>query len=210
MDHKIKSYKLSPQLRAELNFSQKKNHAVFNFNRSSFRPNLENLPWRGILLTIGVCAAITSGYIGVKKGYEYTAKENEARKVAQIDAYNKRIENIKNEVNSSSADAYSLVSSSQQYLQAKDVERAEAAAEMATTKDPKWRDAFINLGQVYLATNKFEKARLAFDSALKIDPLSGQAHYLMSLAEQELKNTEAAKASFAKAKQFGFQTDIGG
>lgn len=151
-----------------------------------------------------------SGYIGVKKGYEFTARENETKRVAQIDAYNKRIENIKNEVSSTSADAYSLVTSSQQYLQSKDVERAEAAAEMATVKDPKWRDAFINLGQVYLATNKFDKAKASFDQALKIDPLSGQAHYLMSLAEQELKNTEAAKAAFAKAKQFGFQTDIGG
>jgi len=210
MSNKIKSYKLSPQLRSELNFSHKKNSTSFNFNRSSFSPNLENLPWKGILAVVGVFVAITLGYLGIKKGYEYTAKKNDERTAQQLAAYNNRIENIKQEVASSSANAFSLVTSSQGYLKNKDVERAEAAAELAVTKDPKWRDAFVNLGQVYLATNKFDKAKTAFSSALKIDPLSGQAHYLMSLAEQELKNTESAKAEFAKAKQFGFQTDIGG
>lgn len=211
MSNKIKSYKLSPQLRSELNFSKKNSSSqIFNFNQVSFQPNLGNIPWRGILIAIGVCAVVTAGWLGVKKGYEYTAKKNEAQQVAQLNAYNQRIENIKKEVSSSSADAYSLVTASQQYLKNKDVERSEAAAELATTKDPAWRDAFVNLGQVYLATNKFDKAKSSFEQALKIDPISGQAHYLLSLAEQELKNTEAAKAAFAKAKQFGFQTDIGG
>lgn len=210
MPDKIKSYKLSPQLRSELNFSQKKSSAIFNFNQTAFRPNLGSLPWRGIFAAVAVCGVIMLGWMGVKKGYEYTAKKNEERQVAQVVAYNQRVESIKQEVMSSAEDAYSLVTSSQQYLKNKDVERAEAAAELAVAKDPAWRDAFVNLGQVYLATNKFDKAKVAFENALKIDPISGQAHYLLSLAEQELKNTEAAKAAFAKAKQFGFQTDIGG
>ena len=98
MSEKIKSYKLSPQLRSELNFSQntqKKSSAIFNFNRISFKPNLENLPWKGILAIVGIFAAITLGYLGVKKGYEYTARKNDERTAAQLTAYNQRLENIK-------------------------------------------------------------------------------------------------------------------
>ena len=209
MSEKIKSYKLSPQLRAELG-ARRFQRPRFGFRFSMPEFKYFKISWRTTILTTCVFVGIISIYLGIKKGYEYTAIKSEQARQVQLAQYQSHLAQIKVEVEAKAVDAVSAVALSQQYLKSGDSERAEAAAIIATSKDPAWRDGYVNLGQVYLATSKFNEAKQALEAALKIDPLSGQTHYLLSLTYQELNKADLAKAEFAKAKKFGFETDIGG
>lgn len=249
MNDKIKSYKLSPQLKAELNFQKRLGRHVPKINFSFFEsiypvrkknPSSTNvrkaehlstspspwfknrsfsfsngikfvkLPWRSIAVTAGVFLIIISAYIGIRKGYEYSARKSELARQEQLDKYNAHLAQINTEVEGLSTTALAAVQASQNYIKSGDAERAEAAAKIATVKDPKWRDGFVNLGQIYLSLNKFDLAKEALDQALNIDPLNGQTHYLLSLVYQELNDSNSAKTEFAKAKTFGFEAEIGG
>ena len=205
MSDPIKSYKLSPHLKAELGLSRKQ-----KFSLPSFSIKLPKLPWKSLLVTAGVFLFVTGAYLGVKKTFEYVGRKTEAEKIAQEQEYKNHLASIRQEVVSKPLDAVGFVTLSQEYLKNGDAERAQAAAEIAPEKDPAWRDAYLNLGQVYLALNQFEKARVALETSLEKDPLCGQAHYLLSLAYQELNKDDLAKQEFAKAKKFGFETEIGG
>lgn len=209
MSDPIKSYKLSPQLRAELG-TRRFQKPRFDFRFSIPKIGLSKIPWRATILTVVVFVGVSSIYFGVKKGYEYTAMKSEQARQEQLAQYQSHLAQVKTEVETKATDAVTAVALSQQYLKAGDGERAEAAAIIATGKDPVWRDTYINLGQVYLATNKFTEAKQALESALKIDPIYGETHYLLSLAYQELNKADLAKAEFAKAKKFGFEGELGG
>lgn len=148
--------------------------------------------------------------MGLKSVYEIQTKKNEVARNAKIQTYEQHLAQIKTEVSLKGTDSDSFVALSEQYLKEKDVERAEQAATLAVEKNPAWRDAYINQGHVFLVINKFDQAKTAFEQAITIDPLCGQAHYLLSLADQELKDNDGAKIEFAKAQQFGFETEIGG
>ncbi|MFH1910378.1 MAG: tetratricopeptide repeat protein [bacterium] len=207
----IKSYRLSAQLKAELN-QNRKSRTPFPAINFSFLENLnfKKIPFRGIALFMGVFTLIVLSYTGIKSLYEYSLQKNEKLKQAQVQEYQDHLDQIKGEVGKLADSATSYVTLSQKFLKEKDIEKAEAAAKLATEKDPAWRDGFINEGHVMLSANKFEEAKQAFEKALAIDPICGQAHYLLSLTYQELKNNDLAKVEFAKAKQFGFETEIGG
>lgn len=212
MKDRISSYKLSPQLKAELGVRRSSGKAIdisFEFPKfSSFSKT--KLPWRTIAITGLVVIAIVGSYIGVKKTYELAAKRAQAAEEARAKQYQEKLANIRNEIASEGSDPYSFTVLSQKYVKEGNAEKAVAAAEMASEKDPLWRDAYLNLGQVYLSVNEFKKAELALKTALERDPTCGQAHYLMSLTLEELNNKENAKQEFAKAKKFGFESDIGG
>lgn len=212
MKDRISSYKLSPQLKAELGLRRSSGKAIdisFEFPKlSSF--SKAKIPWRAVGITIFVVAIIIGSYVGVKKTYEFAAQKTHEAQEAKIREYQNRLTNIRNEIVAEGTDAHSFVLLSQKYLKEGNGEKAVAAAEMASEKDPLWRDAYLNLGQVYLSINEFKKAELALKTALERDPTCGQAHYLMFLTLEELNNRDEAKQEFAKAKQFGFDTDIGG
>jgi len=207
---KISSYKLSPQLRTELHFTSRRNRHSFDFELVKKQLNFGKLPWKAILLTVFVCALVISGYLGIKKGYDYVAEKNYQANLAREQEYQNHLKTVEVEVAKLGTDAYSFVALSQNYVKSGDGERAEAAAQVAIQKDPLWRDAYVNLGQVYLATNKFDQAKTALENALKKDPVYGQTHYLLSLVYQELNDEGKSKDEFAKAKQFGFESEIGG
>lgn len=208
MNDNLKSYKLSPQLRAELNFSKQKSDPA----KPPKIPKIpwKKIPWKRVGIILAAFAMIVLAYGGVKKTYEYASAKSQEKQRAELATYQNHLQQIKDEVASQGTDAYSYAQLSQQFLKAKDADRAEAAAEVAVEKEPNWRDGYLNLGQVYLSVNKFEEAKTAFEKAVEIDPVYGEAHYYLSLAYQELRNTEAAKQEFAKAKKFGFETDFGG
>ena len=206
----IKSYKLSPQLKAELHFSSRRDRHGFDFELVKKQLNFKKLPWKAIWLTVFVFAIVISGYIGVKKGYDYVAQKNLKADLARQEEYQKHLKELKGEVAKLGTDSYSFVQLSQTYIKSGDGERAEAAAELAVEKDKLWRDAYVNLGQVYLATNKFDQAKTSLENALKRDPVYGETHYLLSLVYQELNDEGKSKDEFAKAKQFGFESEIGG
>ena len=203
----LKPYKLSAQLKAELHH---KRSSSTPFVRSNFSFNFKKIPFKGIGLVLGVFSFIIISYLGAKSVYEYSATKNQVAKQTQIENYEKHLERINNEVATLATDAKGFVTLSQDFLKSKEIEKAEAAAKFSIEKDPLWRDAYMNQGHVMLVANKFEQAKTSFEKALEIDPLCGQAHYFLSLSYQELKNNEAAKKAFAKAKQFGFETEIGG
>lgn len=212
MKDRIKSYKLSPQLKAELGLRRSSGKSLdisFEFPKI---PNFSKvkIPWKAIGITVFVVAVIIGSYAGVKKTYELAAEKSRAAEQAKIKQYQDRLANMRNEIIAEGTDAFSFVNLSQKYLKESDGEKAVAAAEMASEKDPLWRDAYINLGQVYLSVNEYKKAELALSTALERDPTCGQAHYLMSLTLEELSNRDGAKQEFAKAKEFGFDANIGG
>lgn len=207
---KISSYKLSPQLRTELHFTSRRNRHSFDFEMLKKQLNFSKLPWKAIGLTIFVFAVVISAYLGIKKGYDYVAQKNYQANLARQSEYQNHLKIVEGEIAKLGTDAYSFVQLSQNYVKSGDGERAEAAAQIAVAKDPAWRDAYVNLGQVYLATNKFDQAKTALEGALKRDPVYGETHYLLSLVYQELKDDGKSKDEFAKAKQFGFESEIGG
>jgi len=217
MSDKIKSYKLSPQLKAELNFPQKKKWSGSNgqsmFSQSpkmGFDFSKIKFNWRAFGSIVGIFILVIGIYVSAKKIYNYSNAKNEQARLTQVQAYQKHVADVSREVSTQATDSFSFAALSQKYLQEKDAERAEAAANLAVLKDPNWRDGLINQGQILLSVNKFQEAKTAFEKALKIDPIYGQTHYLLSLTYQELNNNDLAKAEFAKAKQFGFETEIGG
>jgi len=207
MNDNLKSYKLSPQLRAELNFSKQ--------NGEPAPPKIPKIPWKKIPwkrvgIIVAAVALIIGAYVGAKKTYEYASAKSQAKQQVELATYQNHLQQIKDEVAAQGEDAYSYAQLSQQFLQSKDIERAEAAGQLAVEKEPAWRDGYLNLGQIYLSANKFEEAKTAFEKAIKIDPICGEAHYYLSLACQELKDSKTAQLEFAKAKKFGFNSDIGG
>jgi len=210
MAEKIKSYKLSPQLKAEIGQARRRIDREFPIRVDlSFLKRIK-VPWKmvgGIVLTFVV---VIAAYIGIEKAYAVVVERQKQLQVAREQEYRERLESIKVEVASKATDAYSLVLLSQEYLKQGDAERAIAAAEIAVQYDSKWRDGYVNLGQIYLSTDRFEDSKTSFEEALAIDPTYGRCHYLLSLVYSELKNPEAAKQEFAKAKEFGFETEIGG
>lgn len=208
MDQKLKSYKLSPQLKAELNYSLKRQK-----NNLNFRPpkiDLSRFPWKKTLQIAGFFLLIISAYLGVKTGYEKAALAAKQRQIAKEQEYQKQISQLKQEIEAQASDAFGFVELSQKYLRERDGQRAELAALIASEKEPGWRDAFVNLGHIYLSVNKFQEAKTALLKAVELDPVNPQTHYLLYLTYQELKDDKAAKQEFAKAQNFGWEKEIGG
>jgi len=204
---RIKSYKLSPQLRAEIGSARHDKPKIKIDFSAIWRVRL---PWKTILAGIAVFAIIIGCYTGAKKGYEVMAEKSRQAQIARQKEYDNHLAQIRSEVAAKATDAYSFATLSQEYLKGGDAERAQAAAELAVEKDGKWRDGYVNLGQIYLSVNQFEKAKTSFEKALEFDPTNGEIHYFLSLTYQELRDNEAAKREFAKAKEFGFNSEIGG
>ena len=210
MDQKIKSYHLSPQLKAEVGLAKIPTHKGLYVPKLPRLGFLKDISWKKTIISALVFAAIIGGYIGVKKTYEYLAWKSGQERIAQEKAYENHLAQVKSEVSSKAGDAYAFAKMSQDYLKNNDGEKAVVAAKIAVEKDPNWRDGYLNLGQIYLATNDFEKAQATLEIAKQKDPLYGQTYYLLSLAYQEVKNDAAAKQAFAKAKELGFDSEIGG
>lgn len=205
MRDRIKSYKLSPQLQAEIGYARQGAST-----KDSIKIDWSKFPVKSVLVSILAVVVILGGYAGVKRVYQKIAhnRQQEAIRVQQEIA--QRVEAARQEVvdkNLSSQDYFVL---SQNYLQSGDGDRAQIAAELSAQKDPVWRDAFVNLGRVYMSVNQFDKAKEAFKSAIAIDPIYGNSHYLLYLACQESRDTDGAKQELTKAKKFGFDLEIGG
>ena len=208
MDHKIKSYKLSPQLKAELNYSIKKQGRPICFKAPKI--DLSRVPWKKTLRISGVFLLIVAIYFGIKTGYERAVRVAEQTQIAREQEYTKQLGELKSQMEKEGDSAFSFVQLSQKYLEERDGQKAEIAALIATEKEPKWRDAHVNLGHVYLSVNKFQEAETALLRAVELDPINPQTHYLLYLTYQELNNENTAKQEFAKAKEFGLESDIGG
>jgi len=208
MDNKLKSYKLSPHLKAELHYTIKKRGNNLSFKAP--KVDFSNFPWKKTLRFTGVFLLIIGVYFGIKVGYEKAVYATEQKNIAREKEYQTQLASMKETIEKEATDAYSFVELSQKYIAERDGQKAEIAAIIATEKEPMWRDGFVNLGHVYLSVNKFDEAKTALVKAIEIDPLNPQTHYLLYLTYQELKDEQTAKQEFAKAKAFGFESEIGG
>lgn len=208
MDNKIRSYKLSPQLKAELNYSIKKSGKTLAFKAPKI--DISNFPWKKTLRVGGVLLLIITIYLGIKTGYEKAVYIAQQKTIAREQEYQNQLVEMKTQVEQEAKNAFDFVKLSQKYLNERDGQKAEVAALIATEKEPKWRDAFVNLGHVYLSVNKFEEAKETLIHALELDPINPQTHYLLYLTYQELNDEATAKQEFAKAKALGLDSDIGG
>lgn len=202
----IKSYSLSTQLKAELNFRSPSSVKSLK----NIHIDWHKFPLKKVGIFVLSFVLVIGAYMGIKSLYEIQATKTARAKTKQLETYKQHLAEIKAEVENKGSDAAGYANLSQEYLKNKDIERAEVSAQLAVEKNSVWRDAYLNEGHVFLVANKFNEAKAAFEKALEIDPLCGQAHYLLSLTYQELKDNNAAKSEFAKAKAFGFETQIGG
>lgn len=74
----------------------------------------------------------------------------------------------------------------------RDLPAAEAALRKAIEVDPAAMEAYGMLGQVYLAQNKLDQARVEFENVVKKQPRSVGAHTLIGMIlQQQGKNAEA-------------------
>jgi len=205
MSNQIKSYKLSPQLKAEIGCSQKNSSP-----KPSFKIEWSKIPFKAIAISAVAIALCLGGYIGIKKTYERIAYNRNQKALQAQKDYEARLATIKDEVAKKNLSGPDYVLLSQNYLEQGDGERAEAAAELGANSDKAWRDGYVNLARIYMSINKFNEAKGAIASAVAIDPICGNCHYLAYLANQELNNSDEAKIELAKAKKFGFDMEIGG
>jgi cytochrome c-type biogenesis protein CcmH/NrfG len=205
MGDRIKSYKLSPQLQAEIGYAHK---AVPT--KASIKIEWSRIPVKSILVSILAVMVILGGYAGIKKVYQKVAYNRQQETVKAQQELEQRLAAARQEVVDKNLSSQEYLILSQNYLQEGDGDRAQIAAELSTQKDPAWRDAFVNLGRVYMSVNRFDQAKEAFKSAIAIDPIYGNSHYLLYLACQESRDNESAKQELARAKKFGFDLEIGG
>jgi tetratricopeptide (TPR) repeat protein len=73
----------------------------------------------------------------------------------------------------------------------------------ATQSDPKFPEAFLDLGQVYLETHEFEKAVKALNSALELDPELLPAHLQLGFTLLAQGYAEKAIPHLQKAQSVG-------
>lgn len=205
MSNRIKSYKLSPQLQAEIGYARKSVPA-----KASVKVDWSKIPVKSILVGFFAIAVVLGGYAGVKKAYQKVAYNRQQEAIKSHQELEQKLAKTRQEVSDKNLASQDYLILSQNYLQEGDGDRAQIAAELSAQKDPDWRDAFVNLGRIYMSVNQFDKAKEAFKSAIAIDPIYGNSHYLFYLACQESRDTEGAKQELAKAKKFGFDLEIGG
>lgn len=205
MSNRIKSYKLSPQLQAEIGYARKSVPA-----KASVKVDWSKIPVKSILVGFFAIAVVLGGYAGVKKAYQKVAYNRQQEAIKSHQELEQKLAKTRQEVSDKNLASQDYLILSQNYLQEGDGDRAQIAAELSAQKDPDWRDAFVNLGRIYMSVNQFDKAKEAFKSAIAIDPIYGNSHYLLYLACQESRDTEGAKQELAKAKKFGFDLEIGG
>ncbi|PIP21502.1 MAG: hypothetical protein COX39_02500 [Candidatus Nealsonbacteria bacterium CG23_combo_of_CG06-09_8_20_14_all_40_13] len=111
-------------------------------------------------------------------------------------------QNYKENLDKNPVTASKLVKDGVRFLKGGETDLAQVALEQATKQDPKYRDAFVYLGNVYLQQNQNQKALEALEKAKDLDPLHPYTWQLLSVAYQRLGQEEKASEAAGKAKEF--------
>ena len=114
----------------------------------------------------------------------------------QQEKWDKAIEYYKMYNSANSVDAKSHFFLAKAYKEKGDLTTSEAEYQQAVKIDPKFVDAHINLGNLYIAQEKFGPAIGAFKAALAADKNMIKAHYALAGAYQGNQNFEAALTSY--------------
>jgi len=199
----MKSYKLSPSLKAEL-VRRKKSGFDFSLVREI------KISWRPIILSVVFLAFAFGAYFGVKKSFDHVAMRRQVAKQQALAQEQERIDTVKDGVKSMAKDAYGYAELSQKMLNDNEVDKSVIAAEYAVAMDPNWRDGYLNLAQIYLSVKRPADAQIILEKSLKIDPNYGLTHYLLSESYKDQKNNDMSCKELAKAKALGLDTEFGG
>ena len=84
---------------------------------------------------------------------------------------------------------------------AADLRKQEALLQKAVRVDPKFADAYLQLGILYAAQNGIEPAVRAYKQAIAANPELGEAHYRLGLAYKRAGDNTKAAQEFALYKQ---------
>jgi tetratricopeptide (TPR) repeat protein len=79
--------------------------------------------------------------------------------------------------------------------------QAEALLEKAVRLDPKFGEAYVQLGTIFFARNDFARAMQAFQRAIAASPQLSEAHYRLSLAYKRTGDDARAHQEFDAYKQ---------
>src|SRR5512143_2116570 len=78
-------------------------------------------------------------------------------------------------------------------------ESAERDLRLAIQTDPSYEKAYYNLGKVYQAQRKWDKAADAFENAVQKSPDNANCHYDLGEAYLEAKQLDKAEGALKKA-----------
>lgn len=84
-----------------------------------------------------------------------------------------------------------------------DLERlrqAEALLEKAVSINPKFGEAYLQLGILHSARGSFRQAIRAYEKAIEVTPQLGEAHYRLALAYQRIGEESKAQQEFQRYK----------
>lgn len=80
-------------------------------------------------------------------------------------------------------------------------QQAEALLERAATIDPKFGEAYLQLGILYSAQASFDQAIRAYKKAIEVTPQLGEAHYRLGLAYKRIGEESKAQQEFQVYEQ---------
>src|SRR2546425_5657419 len=81
------------------------------------------------------------------------------------------------------------------------LQQAEALLERAATIDPKFGEAYLQLGILYSARASFDQAMGAYKKAIEVTPQLGEAHYRLGLAYKRIGEESKAQQEFQAYQQ---------
>lgn len=159
--------------------------------------------WAFLIISAG-CAL----WWGGNKAKELISHRQYQRQQAAVAQAQAAEESIKNEVKSQAKDAISAVRAGQNYLQNNDLQKAEAAFEIAIQYDSNWRDALVALADTQLQLEEYDAANTTLQKATEIDPLYPTTQQLFSVLYAKTDKPDAAKIASQKATYFAEKLGI--
>jgi Tfp pilus assembly protein PilF len=81
------------------------------------------------------------------------------------------------------------------------LQQAEALLEKAVAIDPKFGEAYLQLGILYSARGSFEQAIRAYKKAIEASPQLGEAYYRLGLAYRRIGEESKAEQEFREYEQ---------
>ena len=97
-----------------------------------------------------------------------------------------------------SAMAHYLASEAFSKLSPPDEEDTESHLKRALVLEPKFEQAHLALGKLYLRNNRFAEAAAELEGVIKVDPALAEAYYQLGRAYMRLKRKDEAQAILAK------------
>ena len=77
-----------------------------------------------------------------------------------------------------------------------DMQQVERLLTKATTDDPKYGEAYLQLGNLYAGEHNSEKAISFYTKAIEVNPQLGEAHYRLGVAYERVGESSKAKEEF--------------